>query len=520
MRIIVMACAGLTAAAGGWGQDFTQGTLRGLDQQGHVLADCPLKHTSVNADISGPVARVNVVQEFQNPFTDTIEAVYAFPLPHDAAVDSMTMTVGSRVIQGKIKAREEARALYEAARAAGQVASLLEQERPNIFTQSVANVLPGENVKVSISYAQILKFQDGNYEFTFPMVVAPRYVPGTPAGKQAGGWSPDTNQVRDASRITPQVVPEGTRAGHDLSLEVAIDAGLPIGNPTSKNHDIDVLWRGANSAVVRLKDENVIPNKDFILSYDLGGQTIQDTLLTHRSTKGGYFALVLQPPARVGVSDTVPKELIFVLDTSGSMMGFPIEKAKEAMRLALDGLYPQDTFNLITFSGDTDILFPQPVPATPANVAMAQLLLQSRSGAGGTEMMKAIRAALEPSVETGRVRIVCFMTDGEVGNDFEVLAEVQRHPDARVFAFGIGQSVNRFLLDGMAEYGRGEVEYVGLKDDGSAAARRFHERIHGTGSDRHGTVHRAAQIDGARYCRTVGYLMPSCSRYVSYFVES
>jgi len=143
----------------------------------------------------------------------------------------------------------------------------------------------------------------------------------------------------------------------------------------------------------------------------------------------------------------------------------------------LDGLYPQDTFNLITFSGDTDILFPQPVPATPANVAMAQLFLQSRSGAGGTEMMKAIRAALEPSVETGRVRIVCFMTDGEVGNDLDILAEVQRHPGARVFAFGIGQSVNRFLLDGMAEFGRGEVEYVGLKDDGSAAARRFHERI-------------------------------------------
>src|SRR5262249_9746953 len=163
--------------------------------------------------------------------------------------------------------------------------------------------------------------------------------------------------------------------------------------------------------------------------------------------------------------------------TSGSMMGFPIEKAKETMKLALDGLYPQDTFNLITFSGDTHILFPQPVPATKTNIEKAQAFLASRSGSGGTEMMTAIRAALDPSDAQDHIRIVCFMTDGYVGNDMEIIAEVQRHPNARVFAFGIGGSVNRFLLDKMAEHGRGEVEYVSLQDDGSAAARRFHERV-------------------------------------------
>src|ERR1019366_6569350 len=164
-------------------------------------------------------------------------------------------------------------------------------------------------------------------------------------------------------------------------------------------------------------------------------------------------------------------------DTSGSMSGFPIEKAKEAMSLALDGLHPRDTFNLITFSGDTHILFPSPVPATPENRRLAREFLNSRSGSGGTEMMKAIRASLAPSDAPNRTRVVCFMTDGEVGNDLDILAEVQRHPDARVFAFGIGSSVNHFLLDGMARYGRGEVEYVGLQDDGSAAARRYHERV-------------------------------------------
>jgi Ca-activated chloride channel family protein len=187
--------------------------------------------------------------------------------------------------------------------------------------------------------------------------------------------------------------------------------------------------------------------------------------------------MILQPPERITVADVTPKELVFVLDTSGSMEGFPIEKAKETMKLALNSLNPSDTFNLITFAGDTSILFPEPVPATGENLRKAQAFLSSRKGADGTEMMKAIEAALKPSDDQSHVRIVCFMTDGYVGNEMEIIAEVQSHPNARVFAFGIGSAVNRFLLDKMAEAGRGEVEYVGLNDDGSAAARRFHERV-------------------------------------------
>jgi Ca-activated chloride channel family protein len=207
------------------------------------------------------------------------------------------------------------------------------------------------------------------------------------------------------------------------------------------------------------------------------GRRIESAVLTHRAQRGGFFTVVLAPPERVTVADVTPKELVFVLDTSGSMSGFPIEKAKETMKLALEGLYPRDTFNLITFSGDTRILFPAPVPASTENLRKAQEFLASRSGGGGTEMMKAIRAALEPSDTQGHIRIACFMTDGYVGNDTEIIGEVQRHPNARVFAFGIGSSVNRFLLSKMAEYGRGEVEFVGLNEDGSAAAKRFHQRV-------------------------------------------
>ena len=214
-----------------------------------------------------------------------------------------------------------------------------------------------------------------------------------------------------------------------------------------------------------------------MLRYDVAGQAIQDALLTHRSDKGGFFTLILQPPERVTAQDVTPKELVFVLDTSGSMQGFPIEKAKETMKLALDSLYPSDTFNLITFAGDTRILFPGPVAATRANLNKAQRFLSASTGEGGTEMMTAIRAALKPSDDQSHVRIVCFMTDGYVGNDMEIISEVQKHQNARVFSFGIGSSVNRYLLDKMAEAGRGEVEYVALNDDGSAAARRFHERV-------------------------------------------
>ncbi|MBV9926586.1 MAG: TonB family protein [Acidobacteria bacterium] len=467
-----------SASAQSSSQGVTPGSLNAFGAKGAALGLCPLKHTDVRASVAGFLARVTVTQEFENPFAEKIEAVYTFPLPQNAAVDDMTMKVGERTVKGRIMRREEAGEVYRAARAAGQVASLLDQERPNVFTQSVANVMPGERVTVVISYVETLKYEAGTYEFVFPMVVGPRYVPGTPTGRTPPrGRRPNTDRVPDASRITPPAPPKGVRAGHDISVEVSIDAGVNVGVLRSPSHEIEVERPSQTSARVRLRDLAAIPNKDFILRYDVAGAKIQDAVLAHRDSRGGYFTLILQPPRRVTAEDVTPKELVFVLDTSGSMGGFPIEKAKETMALALDHLYPQDTFNLITFAGDTSILFEEPVQATSENLAKAKQFLESRAGGGGTEMMTAIRAALEPSDAQGHVRVVCFMTDGYVGNDMEIVSEVQRHPNARVFSFGIGGSVNRFLLDKMAEQGRGEVEYVSLNDDGSAAARRFHERV-------------------------------------------
>jgi Ca-activated chloride channel family protein len=455
-------------------QQVTQGGLEAIGADGKSLGACPLRHTDVKAEISGFLSRVKVTQEFENNFSDKIEAVYVFPLPQNAAVDDMTMRIGERVVRGRIMKREEAKEVYEAAKSNGQIASLLDQERPNIFTQSIANILPGEKVIIEISYVETLKYEDGQYEFMFPMVVGPRYIPGSPTGRQGGGFAPDTEKVPDGSKITPPVAKD--RAGHDISIEVRLDAGVPVENFASKSHRIESNPLSANSSIIRLKNEKTIPNKDFVLRYDVAGKKIEDAVLLHRAEKGGYFTLILQPPDNVRPQDATPKEIVFVLDTSGSMSGFPIEKAKESMKLALDGLNPQDTFNLITFAGDTHVLFDKPVPATAENLRRAQAFLSSRQGGGGTEMMKAIVAALAPSDSQQHVRVVCFMTDGYVGNDKEIIAEIQKHQNARVFSFGIGSSVNRFLLDKMAEEGRGDVEYVALTDDGSAA-RRFHERV-------------------------------------------
>src|SRR6266852_1753465 len=241
----------------------SSGSLQALDKSGKPKAECPLKHTDVKAEISGFLSRVVVTQEFENPFPEKIEAVYTFPLPQNAAVDDMTMIVGDRTVRGKILRREEAEAVYEAAKTGGQTASLLNQERPNIFTQSVANILPGEQIKITISYIETLKYEDGSYEFMFPMVVGPRYIPGPATGApvnaqvnaKGNGFAPNTDRVPDASRITPQPVPEGMRVGHDISLDVILDAGVPIDGLSSKTHEVNVERSDDHRARVTLKDQ-------------------------------------------------------------------------------------------------------------------------------------------------------------------------------------------------------------------------------------------------------------------------
>ena len=665
-------------ADGGLVQVAEGGALDALDEDGNTLGPCPLQHTDVKVEISGLFARTIVEQTYANPYPRTIEAVYTFPLSNHAAVDRMMMIVRSgeteKTIEGEVKERSIARAMYEDARESGYVASLLEQERPNIFTQSVANIEPGATVKVRIATIELARRKNGVAEYVFPMVVGPRYIPGhaasmptlpdgwevregvvlrapagvevavetpfaaarltqlleraipvrapknetidqllqlgegvqfsakygngssergvyfparglgelngrffyAPLGKDQGtGFAGDTNQVPDASRITPMPVKPSDRAGHDISVTVTIDSGGPaIRDIVSELHAV-TRTRGSDSMeTVTLDDKKTIPNRDFILHWKTADTAIEPAFFTHvvqssdansdASVQGGYFALMLEPPARVVPADIRPRELIFVLDVSGSMNGFPVEKSKALARKAIASMRAGDTFNFITFAGATSVLWPEPRAANEENRKLAEDFVNGAYGAGGTEMMAAINAALVQDGRSGilpaklldmpadgrtvriavahngflrdvagttldagegrtipvelsiampvnpkklaiivdgtwetrngnrlfsaksakfedadaRTRFVFFLTDGYIGNDQAVVAAVGQNARAsRVFSFGIGNSVNRFLLEEMARAGRGTCEIVTLADEADGVIERLTRRI-------------------------------------------
>lgn len=510
----------------------TPGQLEIVGKNGQPAGLCPLKHTSVNADISGYVARVTVTQQFTNPSTTPVEAIYTFPLPDDAAVDDMTMTIGRRVVKGEIRKKEEARMVYESAKAQGKAAALLDQERPNIFTQSVANIMPGDRVDITISYVNLLKYQEGAYEFVFPMVVGPRYVPGggytthgvrgEPSPQQTISGDPGTTAVvTDAHKITPPITPQGTRAGHDISITVNLDAGLPLQAVNSTLHQVTVNPIGRTRALVKLKDQASIPNKDFILKFSAAGSQIQSGVLTYaapaagqvadsgprlagldyrkstiENSVGGYFTLIVQPPAAPPQADIAPKEMVFVIDQTGSQSGWPIAKAKEVMQYCIKQMNPNDTFQLLAFNTQVYPCFDKPVPNNAANVEKAIKFLAPLEGNGGTDILKAVDYALNIPDDPNRLRIVCYLTDGYVGNDMQIIDYVKKHRGrARMFPFGIGNSVNRFLIEGMAKEGRGASDYVTVevntgavmgtsreltgkaKADAANAAQRFYNRI-------------------------------------------
>ena len=480
------------------------GQMRLLDPDGTPVAEFPLRHTDVHARISGGIAQVTVEQTFQNPYDRGIEAVYVFPLPHEAAVDDLEIHIGARVVRGDIRKRQEARQIYEQAKRQGRVAALLDEERPNIFTQSIANIQPGHEITVRLRYVETLKYEGRGYALVFPTVVGPRYIPGAPLGPvPAGwggggdpgdghpeslapgdsgtGWAEDTDRVPDASRITPPVVPPGTRSGHDIMITVDLDAGVPVVDLESVNHAVEIERHGARAASIRLRPSDTIPNKDFVLRYRVAGAGPEFGVLAHRDAGGGgpgYFTLFMQPQAEVGAGQVRPKEMVFVLDTSGSMSGEPIAKAKAAVRWALQHLNPDDTFQVIRFSERASPFAPRPVPNTPENVQRALTYVERLQGEGGTEMLSGIQAALGFEPDPRRLRLVCFLTDGYIGNEAEILAEVRaRLGGARLFSFGVGSSVNRYLLDNLAVEGRGAVDYIQLDAETRPLVQRFYERI-------------------------------------------
>lgn len=441
----------------------------------------PLKHTEVDAKISGNLSRVQVTQTFENPFEETLEAVYVFPLPDESAVDDMEIQIGDRIIRSQIKRREEAQEIYEQARQQGRTAGLLEQERDNIFTQSLANIKPGEQINVIIRYTESLKFEGGRYEFVFPMVVGPRYIPGTPLSPANAPMprQPDTDQVPDASRITPPVLPPGTRSGHDIGVSVTIDAGVPVQQVMSTSHQIQTEREG-NQVRVKLAEADTIPNKDLILRYQVAGENTEATVLTQADDRGGHFAVYFIPAIRYQANEIVPKDVVFLMDTSGSQMGDPLLKSQELMRRFINGLNPNDTFTIIDFANTTQALSTHPLPNTAANRQRALAYVDALNANGGTELLNGIRAVLNfPPAPSDRLRSIVLLTDGYIGNDREVIAEVQQHlkPGNRLYGFGVGSSVNRFLINRLAEVGRGTSQVVRQDEPTQAVAEKFFQQI-------------------------------------------
>ncbi len=489
------------------GEQVTQGALR--VKINDEVVECPLKHTDVKVNITGFIARVTVTQTFYNPYDEKIEAVYVFPLPHTAAVDAMTMKIGERTIVGVMKRRDEARAIYEQAIQQGQTASLLEQERPNIFTQSVGNIKPQDEIHIEISYVDVLNYDMGTYEFHFPMVVGPRYIPGDPISEKpplpkalegkvgvikknvtkvtlrddpsGTGWSPDTDRVPDASRITPPVLKPGYRTGHDIRLAVSLDAGVPMQDIESVNHTAKLERIDASKARVEISPMDAVPNKDFVLKYKVVGEKPEMAVFAHATgPEQRYFMLMIQPKLHVQLAKAPPRELVFLVDVSGSMSGEPMAKVKAAMRHFFQLSKPDDTLQVITFSNRANKLFENPMPMTETNMARARTFTQQLYGSGGTEMLEGIKAVLNAPVDPKRVRIIVMLTDGHIGNEAKIIAEVGRRANdtIRFWTIGIGSSPNRFLIDGVAKQGGGMSGVLDLNTNPKPLVTQVVERIH------------------------------------------
>jgi Ca-activated chloride channel family protein len=463
---------GTGAAQDGLGQPLTpgqvgSGTLLLSGELGPVgpgpVGPAPTLETDVDIAVTGIVVRTRVTQRFVNPTDDWLEGVYVFPLPDTAAVDQLHMLVGSRVIEGEIREREEARRLYQEAKASGRKASLLEQERPNIFTSTVANIGPKETVEVAIEYEDTVAYDGTEFALRFPLVVAPRYVPGSnghPCRSAAGHVQPTTD-VPDADRITPPVDTSG-QTRNPVRLTVELDTGFPLKWVYSPTHPTVTQPIGAFVQLITLADEEVPADRDFVLVWaPANGRQPSATLLPEQVGDETYALLMLMPPDPLTTGYRIPRETIFVIDTSGSMAGQSIEQAKLAMLIALDQLQPEDQFNVIQFNTYTEQLFPSSVAADAAHIEQAREYVGTLAPTGGTEMLPALLAALVPPGRPGALRQVIFMTDGGVGNEAELFAFIQQHlGDSRLFTVGIGSAPNALFMRKAAEFGRGTFTFV------------------------------------------------------------
>jgi Ca-activated chloride channel family protein len=424
----------------------------------------PLKSTSVHARISGVIAEVTVTQVYQNEGSKPLEAVYVFPGSTRAAIHAMTMKVGERILKAEIRERGAARREYATARLEGRTASLLEQERPNLFQMQVANILPGDKIQVEMTYSELLVPKEGEYAFVYPTVAGPRYTKGSVDGAVSGA----------------PYVPDASKAGSSFNMNVTLDAGMSIGELRSDSHSIEPTWTTRDHVCVSLKSsDSPQNNRDFILTYRLAGDQIQSGLMLTRTGGENFFLLMMQPPKRLIPEAVPPQEFIFILDVSGSMYGYPLDTAKELMKNLVGGLRNGDRFNIVTFAAGQQVWAPSgSLPSTAANRLKAWDFVDAQKGKGGSEILNAFKTAFALPRERDQARTVVLLSDGYVNVEPKILDLIRENlGGTNVFAFGIGSSVNRYLMEGIAHVGQGESFVVTNAADAGKEASRFRKYI-------------------------------------------
>ena len=425
----------------------------------------PLKSTQVTANISGVIADVTVNQVYENRGRTPINARYIFPGSTRAAVHGMRIRVGNKAVVARIKEREKAAQEFKEARAAGKTASLLEQDRPNVFSMSVANILPGDRVEVELAYSEMLVPEQGIYQFVYPTVVGPRY-----------SNTPEDAAPAEDKWVKSPYLHQGEQSPATFFIDVNLSTGVPLADLRSPSHQPKVDWE--NAALAHVSLENDTGTRDFILDYRLSGREIQSGLLVFEGPQENFFLLTVQPPQRVAPKDIPPREYIFVLDVSGSMYGFPLDTAKRVLQDLIGSLKPTDTFNVVLFSGASRVLSPRSLPANPQNVQRALTVIERQTGGGGTELEAALRTAIQLPRSDFESRSIVVVTDGYISAERGALNLIHENLNStNFFAFGIGSSVNRYLIEGIGRAGQGEPFVVTRPEEARAAGERFRSYI-------------------------------------------
>ncbi len=423
----------------------------------------PLLETKAKVNIAGVIAEIELTQVYKNDGKKTIEAVYVFPLGTKSAIHAMRMQIGDRIIDAEIEETEKARQIYENAKDDGKVASLLEQKRPNVFQMKVANIMPGDEVKVIVKYTEMLVPENGIYEYVFPTVVGPRF---TGEQKDKEDWT-----------ATPYLH-EKENPPYKFDIKVNLKTGIPLSTISVLTHDVDIDKEYDKAVITLSKKEKYGGNRDFILRYSLKGNKIQTGLLLYPGEKENFFLLMLEPPNRVDINMVPPREYLFVLDVSGSMHGFPLDVTKALMKDIIEGLRKKDYFNILFFSGGSSVLSNEPLPATKENKKKAMDMVMSQTGGGGTRLLNALNRISSLRKKEGLSRIIVTATDGYISVEKEAFDHIRENlGENNFFAFGIGSSVNRYLIEGMARAGRGEPFIVTNQNEAKEKAAIFLDYI-------------------------------------------